>query len=138
MKLGVAVPMSTLTRAIQGVILFSTALGIPFLYEVYPVLPTAVFYSVAFGWVLFVVDSILTFVRPRASYYMGLVLAAVAFLATVSQPAHFALINSGNIPAAVTFIVGPASEIILIVLVIVYAVAGGRKDPWALSGSPQG
>ena len=130
--------MSILTRAIQGLILFATAFGVPFLYEVYPVLPSFVFDSVAAGWVLFIVDSALTFVRPRASYYLGLVLAVLAFAATVSQPQHFALIASGNLPATVTIVVGSAVELLLIALVLVYAFTERKKSPWALSSRPQG
>ena len=130
--------MSSLTRAIQAVILFCTLFGVAFLYEVYPVLPSFVFYTVAFGWVLFVVDSVLTFVRPKTSYYLGLVLAALALLATVSEPQHYALIEGGDVAAALTIVVGSASEMALIVLVVAYIVRGRRKDPWALSASPQG
>jgi hypothetical protein len=118
--------LSRLPRAIQGVILFSTLLGVPFLYEVYPLLPSPVFDTVAVGWVLFVVDSALTFVRPEASYYLGLVLALLALGATVSQPAHYQLVASGDVGPALTILVGSASEVALIVLVLAYLVAGRR------------
>ncbi|MDG6991172.1 MAG: hypothetical protein JRM99_07110 [Nitrososphaerota archaeon] len=130
--------MSTLTRGIQGLIIFCALFGVAFLYEVYPVLPQFVFYAVAFGWVLFVVDSVLTFVRPAASYYLGLVLALLAFLATVSQPQHYALIESGDITATLTIAVGSAAEVLLMVLVIAYILSGRRKGQWALTASPQG
>jgi hypothetical protein len=123
--------MGTLTRGIQGVILFSTLFGVAFLYEVYPILPSFVFDALAFGWVLFVIDSVLTFVMPRVSYYLGLVLAAVAFLATVSQPEHYALVASGDIAATATIFVGSAAEILLILLVLVYHFTAKTKDPWA-------
>ncbi|HKT22239.1 MAG TPA: hypothetical protein VJR06_06520 [Nitrososphaerales archaeon] len=129
--------MSGLTRAIQGMILFCTLFGVAFLYEVYPVLPSFVFDAVAFGWVLFVVDSALTFVRPNASYYLGLVLAVVAFGATVSQPEHYALIASGDVAATVTIIVGSAAEVILAVLVILFVLSGRKGDPWAWPGKPE-
>ena len=128
--------MSTLARAIQGLILFATLFGIAFLYEVYPVLPSFVFYSVAFGWVLFVVDSVLTFVRPKASYYLGLVLSIIAFGITWSQPAHFQLIADGDIPATVTMLVGSATELLVIAAVLVYAYTARRNDPWAMSAKP--
>ena len=123
--------MSSLPKAILGTIYFATLFGVPFLYEVHPVLPPAVFYSVAFGEALFVVDSALTFVRPRASYYLGLVLAVIAFAATVSQPEHYQLVASGDIPATATIFVGLATEVLLIVLVGWYAVSGraARRSP---------
>jgi hypothetical protein len=126
--------LSGLARAIQGVILFATVFGIAFLYEVYPVLPSFVFYTVATGWVLFVIDSVLTFVRPKASYYLGLVLAVLAFGATVSQPAHYSLVASGNIPATLTIFVGSGAELLLIFLVLAYVITGRKKESWAWPG----
>jgi hypothetical protein len=126
--------MSSLTRAIQGVILFCTLFGIAFLYEVHTVLPTFVFDLVTFGWAMFVVDSALTFVRPRVSYFFGLVLAVLALLATLSQPAHYQLIASGDIPATATIVVGSISEVTLIVLVAYFALTQRGKDPWAWPG----
>ena len=123
--------MSAVPKAIQAVILFSTLFGVLFLWEVHPVLPPAVFDFVAFGWVLFVTDCALTFVRPRASYYLGMVLAVLAFTATVSQPQHYALVENGNLLATVTIFVGSAAEILLIALVLYYLVSGPRGDPWS-------
>lgn len=123
--------MSAVPRAIQALILFSTVFGVFFLWEVHPVLPSAVFDFVAFGWSLFVVDSALTFIRPKASYYLGMVLAILAFAATVSQPQHYSLVESGDVLATVTILVGSAAELLLIALVAYYAVTGRRGDPWA-------
>ncbi|HEY6282751.1 MAG TPA: hypothetical protein VIW22_02375 [Nitrososphaerales archaeon] len=94
--------MNWVTRAIQGLILFSTILGAFFLWQVYPLLPALAFDLVAFGWVLFLLDSILTFVKPRASYYLGLVLGLVTLGETLSQQTHYALIASGNLTATAT------------------------------------
>lgn len=112
--------MTRLTRAIQGLILFADVFGVAFLNEVYPVLPSFVFDSLAIGWVLFVVDGALTFIRPKVSYYLGLVLALVAFISTVSQPQHYALVASGDIPATITLVIGSATELMLIGAVILY------------------
>ena len=129
--------MVSLQRAIQGSILFATLFGVPFLVEVYPVLPREVFYSVAFGWVLFVVDSALTFVRPRASYYLGLALAVIALVVTWTQPEHLALIEGGNVSATVTIIVGTVAEVAIIALVGYFAVSTRKSDPWAWPGKEE-
>jgi hypothetical protein len=123
------------TRAIQGLILFSTVLGVFFLWQVYPLLPAIAFDFVAVGWALFLVDSILTFVRPRASYYLGLTLGILALGETLSQQAHYALITSGNLTATATLVLGSASQAILIILVVYYVIARRRKDPWAWPGA---
>ncbi|MDG6988881.1 MAG: hypothetical protein JRN21_06095 [Nitrososphaerota archaeon] len=126
--------MASIQRAIQVSILFATLFGVPFLVEVYPVLPAFVFDSVAFGWVLFVADSALTFVRPRASYYLGLVLAAVALLVTWSQPEHLRLIEGGDLVAAATIVIGTIAEVAIIGLTAYFLASGSRKDPWAWPG----
>jgi hypothetical protein len=123
--------MSLVPRAIQGLILFSTLLGVAFLWQAQPLLPAEVFYILTFGWALFVVDSILTFIRPRASYILGLVLAAIAFTETVSQPEHYALVENGNLPATLTLISGSVAQALLIGFVVYYLFAERGKDPWA-------
>ena len=127
--------MTVLTRVIQFLILFSTVFGAFFLYEVQPpVLPTVVFESLSVGWVLFLIDSFLTFVRPRISYYLGVILAAVALVATVSQPEHYQLVVSGNIAATATLLLGSAAEIALILSGGYFIMAERKKDPWAWPG----
>ena len=126
--------MSRLTGAIQGLILFSTALGLVFLWQAHSVLPSDVFDIIAFGWVLFALDSALTFVRPVVSYYLGLVLAAIALTLTLSQPAHFALVASGNLLAAVTIVLGSIAEGLLMDLAAYFAISQRRKDAWEWPG----
>ena len=121
--------MSSLPRAIQSAIIFAALFGVLFLYEVRSVLPADVFYSVALGEALFAVDGALTFIRPRASYYLGLVLAVVAFAATVSQPAHYQLVASGDLAATATLFIGLAVELLIIALVGWYVVSRGRSRP---------
>lgn len=127
--------VNLLQRVVQGLILFSTVLGAVFLWQAYQVLPSVAFDSVALGWVLFCVDSVLTFVRPFASYVLGLVLAVVALALTLSQPAHFALVASGNLLAATTIVLGSAAELLLIVFAAYYLLRARRtKDDWAWPG----
>lgn len=127
--------MNSLPRAIQGLILFSTLLGVLFLWQAYPLLPAIAFDIVAFGWMLFVVDSILTFLRAKASYYLGLVLAVAALGETLSQPEHYALVEEGNLAATVTLVLGSVSQALLIVLVGYYLISERRKDPWSWPGA---
>ena len=127
--------MIALGRAIQGLILFSSAFGALFLLQVFPVLPPEAFDIVTFGWLLFVVDSVLTFLRPRVSYYLGVVLAILALGATFSQPQHFQLIASGNLPATATIVIGSAAEVLLVALGVYFILATRKNDPWAWPGN---
>jgi hypothetical protein len=104
-------------RLIQALVLFSTLLGVLFLVQVYGVLPAAVFDFVALGWVLFVVDSILTFTNPSVSYAMAFALALLALVSSLPQTVHYAFIENGVILPAVTFILGTTAQVLLLVLV---------------------
>ena len=117
--------MTTLPRVIQGLILFSTVLGVFFLWQayplIYPVVPD-VFYALVFGWVLFVFDSFLTFYRPKVSFYLGIVLAAIALTETLTQPEHYSLVQSGNVPATIIIVLGSVSEGLLIAVAGYYLI----------------
>jgi hypothetical protein len=122
-------------RVVQGLILFSTVWGIVFLLYARPSLPVDVFYFLTFGWVLFVVDSALTFIRPRTSYYVGLFLALIALFATLSQPEHYALVQSGDTTATVILVLGSAAEVVLVAAVVWYIFSERKRDPWAWPGA---
>jgi hypothetical protein len=127
--------MISLPRAIQGLILFSTLLGIFFLWQAYPLLPRDVFEILTFGWALFAIDSVLTFLRPKVSYYLGLVLAAIALFETLSQPEHYSLVESGNLPATVTLVLGSTAQALLIILVGYFLISRRKEDPWVWPGA---
>ena len=127
--------MAEAAKVVQVLVLFSTAWGIFFLWYARPSLPTEVFYFIAFGWVLFVVDSVLTFARPRLSCYFALVLAIIALFATLSQPEHYALVQGGDMTATVILVVGSAAEALLIASALWYIISERRKDPWAWPGA---
>jgi hypothetical protein len=109
--------VASTARLIQGLILFSTVLGVLFLLQVYTLLPSFVFDAIALGWVLWVVDSALTFVRPSLSRYLALLLAFLTLAATLSQPEHYSLVGSGNLEAAATLIAGSSAQVAIIVAV---------------------
>lgn len=127
--------MVTAGKVIQGLIVFSAVLGVFFLWQAQPLLPAEVFGTLTFGWLLFVADSVLTFVRPNISYYLGLMLAVVALSETLAQPEHYALIENGNLPATFTLIAGSAAQALLIASVVWFVISNRRKDPWAWPGA---
>jgi hypothetical protein len=122
-------------RAIQLLIIFSTLLGIAFLWVANGVLPGAVFDFIAIGEAAFAIDSVLTFARPVWSYYLGLVLAVLALTVSLPQSAHYALIETGQVVQASIFIVGSAAQALIILFVIYRFVKGRRKDEWAWPGA---
>jgi hypothetical protein len=113
-------------RAIQALIIASALLGVALLWEIHSIVPPEVFDIIAFGWVLFVIDSALTFLRPRVSYYVGLVLALLALGASLPQSAHWAFIQNGLLVPSVIFVSGSVVQVLIIVFVVSYLVKEGR------------
>jgi len=99
------------------VVLFSTLLGVVFLWQAADLLPGFVFDFIAFGWVLFVLDSLLTFVRPKVSYYLAFVLGILALSASLPQSAHWAFVQEGDLVPAGIFIAGAIAQVLLLILV---------------------
>ena len=122
-------------RVIQGLIIFSALIGVVFLLQVYTLLPAAGLYFVTTGWVLFVVDSILTFYRPKASFYLGFVLAVLALAASLGEPQHYLIPQSGNYLAIATLFLGAGAQILLIVLIPLHIFRQRNKDEWAWPGA---
>jgi hypothetical protein len=127
--------MRDLRKAIQGLILFSTVLGVFFLWQAQPLLPSDVFYFLVFGWGLFVIDSALTFLRPRLSFYLGLILAVLALGETLSQPEHYQLVESGNVTATIILVLGSVAQALLIAFVLYHLISERKKDPWSWPGA---
>jgi hypothetical protein len=122
-------------RLIQYLVLASTLLGVLFLWVAYPVLPPLAFDFVAFGWVLFAVDSVLTFLRPTISYYLAFLLALVALVETLSQPAHYVLIEQGDLLATAIIVLGSVVQALILLAVPYHFVLERRKGEWAWPGA---
>ena len=120
--------MASLGRVIQLIVIFSVVLGVVFLVQARGLVPDYVFDYVAAGWLLFVVDCGLTFVRPRVSYALALVLAVLALTSSLPQSAHYAFIASGDVLPAATFILGSAAQFLLVILVPYFFVKERRSQ----------
>ena len=127
--------MISTEKVIQALIIFSTVLGILFLWQVFSVLSSFVFYVLLLGWVLYVIASALTFFRPKLSYYLAFVLALATLAESLSQPAHYSLLWGGDVLAAVTLVLGDSAQVLLLILVLYYFISERRKDEWAWPGA---
>jgi len=112
--------MQSTEMLIQALVFFSTVLGVIFLAQVYGLLPIPIFTFVALGWALFLLDSILTVLRPKLSYYLAFVLALLALVSSLPRSAHYALVTGGSLLAAVTFVLGTAAQVLLVLLVPIH------------------
>jgi len=103
--------------AIQATVLFSTLLGVAFLWQINGLFPPPLFGAFATGWALFVVDSALTFMRPNVSYVLAFCLALLVLAASLPQSAHYAFIQEGAVLPAATFAAGSLAQVLLVMLV---------------------
>lgn len=127
--------MKGTARLIQGLILFSVALGPVFLWQVYFLLPAVGFDVVATGWVLFVADGALTFLRPRLAYALGFLLAVLALTASLGETQHYVILQSGEVLPSLTLILGDAAQVLLIMMVPYHFWRLRSKDEWAWPGA---
>ena len=122
-----AVQRSSLEKVINVLVYLSVALGVALLVQVYGLLPAGVFFSILGGWFAYLVAAILLWSGYTKVYPVILVLAVLTLLVSLPQPAHFALVNSAQILAASTFIVGSAFQICLIVLIALFLFVRRRR-----------
>jgi hypothetical protein len=113
-------------RLIELLIVLSVLFGAFFLYVVYGEVPAVLFDALALGWALFVVDAVLIFVRPVASYYLACALALVALASSLTQSVHYAFISEGMLLQGGIFVTGSAVEALL-VAAFVYWVLRERR-----------
>lgn len=118
--------MTRTAKTIQALILASTLLGIALLFEIYAIVPPFVFEIVSVGWVCFAFDSLLTFVRPTASFCLGLILSVLGLSASLPQSTHWEFIQEGLVVPSAIFIAGSIMQGMIVVLSAYYLV-GLRK-----------
>ena len=109
-------------RGISTCIYGCTVLGAAFLWLGQGQIPPVPFMIIAAGWILFFVDSLLTLVRPRASFLLGGLLAGLGLAASLPQTAHYRLFESGQIVFGTIFLAGTVLQGILLVLALAYLV----------------
>jgi hypothetical protein len=112
--------MPTLAAALRGLILFSTLLGVLFLFLAFGSIPAPVFDLIGVGWVFFVAASVMLFVRPRTAFAMAFVLAILALSVSLPEPAHYAFFTAGEFLQGTVFLLGSSAQALLIVLVPYY------------------
>ncbi len=93
----------------------SVILGAILLVQLYGLVPSGLFYSVLIGWVLYVAVAIGASVGREVAYPSALALSLLTLLVSLPQPEHYSLLSGGLTLAALTFIVGSAVQVGVIV-----------------------
>ena len=112
--------MLSLRRTIDSLIYLSVALGLVLLPQLYAIVPTWLFYSVLGGWLAYVVVAILAATGRRIAYPLAFVLSILTLAVSLPQPEHQSFVRAGLSLASLTFLVGSAFQLALLILIPVY------------------
>jgi hypothetical protein len=112
--------MVSLVGLIDALVYLSVAWGIVLLYQLYSAVPSWLFFSVLIGWLAYLVIAVLVTFRRRIAYPLILVLAILTLVVSLPRPEHLAFVAAGISLASITFLVGSALQLILLVLVPAY------------------
>jgi len=116
-------------RLINGLIYCSVALGALLLAQLLYLAPRWLFMSVAAGWAAYLVAALLAFKGSRLAYPLTLALSALALLASLGNPVHWAYVRYGEALPAFTFLAGDAVQLALLFLIPLYLLrrSGGNR-----------
>jgi len=112
--------MSSITRSINLLIFLSVVLGVVLLPQLYGLVPTWLFYSVLGGWLAYVLVAALAATGHKIAYPLAFVLSILTLAVSVPQPEHQSFVMAGLSLASLTFLVGSALQLGLVILIPVY------------------
>lgn len=118
---------SRLRLAIDALVYLSVLLGAALLVQAFNQLPPGVAYAILGGWLVYILAALLVLRKVRFAYPLVMGLAVLTLVVSVPQPEHYALLDSGQILAGATFLLGSAAQVCLIILIPVYFLRNRKK-----------
>ena len=113
-----------LSRTIANLLIYSSIiLGVALLVQLYPVVPTWLFYSVLTGWAAYLVTGIAIHERVHSAYYASIILAILTLVVSLPQPEHYSF---GLSLATITFLAGSILQVGVISSVVSHVVLKRR------------
>ena len=109
--------LSAIERIIRLLIYLSAVMGIVLLPQLYGLVPSWLFYSVFVGWMAYVVVALLAWKGRMVAYPLAFILAILTLAVSLPQPEHYSYVQAGFSLASITFLIGSALQIALIILV---------------------
>ena len=119
--------MASLKRLMDGAVFASALLGLLFLYEAAPLVPSWLLDGIAVGEAAYVVCAIGVARGYRISYYAITALAVLVLALSLPQPEHYSFASGGEYLAFFTFAAGTVLQVCLLVAVPVYLVRTRRR-----------
>jgi hypothetical protein len=117
-----------LKRGANWLIYASVLLGVALLAQLYPLVPSWLFYSVLTGWALYSVTAFGVATGRDKAYPPALVLSIVTLAVSLPQPEHRSMVEAGPTLASLTFIAGSLLQIGVIVLVTSFLILRRKKS----------
>jgi hypothetical protein len=121
--------MSGLTKAIDVLVYASVALGVVLLLQLRVLVPAWLFYSVLTGWFIYLLVSIGIATGHRTLYPAVALLAVVTLLVSLPQPEHYSYVTAGSFLPSLTFLLGSALQIAILVQLSIYYLKRRRSAP---------
>ena len=118
--------MVSLRLTIDVLVYLSVVLGVVLLYQVYCSAPQWLFIAVLVGWLAYLVVAVLVASERRVAYPLAFVMSIITLAGSLSSPEHFAFVQAGISLASLTFLIGSAFQIALIILIPILLL---RKKP---------
>ncbi len=109
--------MSSLRRTIDGAIYLSVAWGIVLLPQLYGLVPSWLFYSVLGAWLAYLIVAVLAATGRNVAHPLAFILAILTLTVSLPQPEHRSFVEAGVSLASITFLVGSALQLLLLILI---------------------
>jgi hypothetical protein len=123
--------LPSVKRTIDLLIYLSVAMGILLLLQLYALVPSWLFYSVLVGWLAYVIVAALAATGHGIAYLLAFVLSLLTLAVSLPQPEHQSFVEAGLSSASITFLVGSALQLALLILIPVYFLrkrSGGKPS----------
>lgn len=107
--------LSIIERILAFEIYVSTVLGFIFVIIARGIIPAWLYVSIGFGFVTYLLASILTVVKARVSFIIAFFLSLIVLASSLPQPEHYYFILYGQALPAFIFISGNFVQVLFIV-----------------------
>src|SRR5438445_7164631 len=112
--------VKTLKGTANLLIYASIFLGAALVIQLFAIVPIWLFSSVLAGWIAYLIVAMAIAKGLKVAYPLSLVLAILTLAVSLPRPEHYSMAQAGLSPASLTFIVGSALQVAVILTVSSY------------------
>ncbi|OLB72711.1 hypothetical protein AUI06_00500 [archaeon 13_2_20CM_2_52_21] len=112
--------LKTLKASADLLIYASIFLGAALLIQLFAIVPVWLFSSVLAGWIAYLIVAMAIAKGLKVAYPLSVVLAILTLAVSLPRPEHYSIVQAGLSSASLTFIVGSALQVAVILTVSSY------------------